>query len=136
MKYYDIVHSIIRNIQKKEMMGAMTIGERILELVHERDMSQKEFSDRTGIPQSTMSSWKGKKQNPSLDKLQVICDVLKVDPYYLISGTERNESLNCDYLTVYRNDEEYELMIEYRKLDRDSRNRLMGYLKALTDLIK
>ena len=136
MKYYDIMHSIIRNIQIKEMMGAMTIGERILELVHERDMSQKEFSDRTGIPQSTMSSWKGKKQNPSLDKLQVICDVLKVDPYYLISGTERNESLNCDYLTVYRNDEEYELMIEYRKLDRDSRNRLMGYLKALTDLIK
>ena len=114
----------------------MTIGERILELVHERDMSQKEFSDRTGIPQSTMSSWRGKKQNPSLDKLQVICDVLKVDPYYLISGTERNESLNCDYLTVYRNDEEYELMIEFRKLDRDSRNRLMGYLRALTDLTK
>ena len=111
----------------------MTIGERILELVHERDMSQKEFSDLTGIPQSTMSSWKGKKQNPSLDKLQVICDVLKVDPYYLISGTERNEALNCDYLTVYRNDEEYELMIEYRKLDRDSRNRLMGYLKALRE---
>ena len=107
-----------------------------MELVHERDMSQKEFSEKTGIPQSTMSSWKGKKQNPSLDKLKVICDVLKVDPYYLISGTEINETLNCDYLTVYRDDEEYELMIEYRKLDRDCRNRLMGYLKALRDCNK
>lgn len=111
----------------------MTIGERVLDLVHQRDMTQKEFSEKTGIPQSTMSSWKGKKQNPSLDKLKVICDTLQVDPYYLISGTESNESLNNDYLMVYRDDEEYELMIEYRKLDRDCKNRLAGYLAALSE---
>ena len=111
----------------------MTIGERVLDLVHQRDMTQKEFSEKTGIPQSTMSSWKGKKQNPSLDKLKVICDTLQVDPYYLISGTESNESLNNDYLMVYRDDEEYELMIEYRKLDRDCKNRLVGYLAALSE---
>ena len=35
----------------------MTIGERVLELVHKNKMTQKEFSERTGIPQSTMSSW-------------------------------------------------------------------------------
>ena len=78
----------------------MTIGERVIELVRERGMTQKEFSERTGIPQSTMSSWKGKKQNPSIDKLKVICDVLKVDPYYLMAGTESNEALNNDYVTV------------------------------------
>ena len=111
----------------------MTRGERVLDLVHQRDMTQKEFSEKTGIPQSTMSSWKGKKQNPSLDKLKVICDTLQVDPYYLISGTESNESLNNDYLMVYRDDEEYELMIEYRKLDRDCKNRLVGYLAALSE---
>ena len=86
----------------------MTIGERVLQLVHDRGMTQKEFSEKTGIPQSTMSSWKGKKQNPSIDKLKVICDTLEVDPYYLVSGSETNESLNDDYLTVYRKDEEYE----------------------------
>ena len=111
----------------------MTIGERVLDLVHQKDMTQKEFSEKTGIPQSTMSSWRGKKQNPSLDKLKVICDVLQVDPYYLISGTESNESLNNDYLMVYRDDEEYELMIEYRKLDRDRKNRLAGYMAALSE---
>ncbi len=109
----------------------MTIGERVLELVREREMTQKEFSEKTGIPQSTMSSWKGKKQNPSIDKLKVICVTLKVDPYYLISATESNQTLNDDYLTVYRKDEEYDLLIEYRKLDRDQRNRLSGYLDAL-----
>ena len=38
----------------------MTIGERVLQLTHERGMTQKEFSEKTGIPQSTLSSWKGK----------------------------------------------------------------------------
>ena len=111
----------------------MTIGERVLDLVHQKNMTQKDFSVKTGIPQSTMSSWKGKKQNPSLDKLKVICDTLQVDPYYLISGTESNESLNNEYLRVYRDDEGYELLIEYQKLDRDSQNRLAGDLSALID---
>ena len=111
----------------------MTIGERILELIHSSDMTQKEFSERTGIPQSTISSWKGKKQNPSVDKLKVICDILNVDPYYLLSGAESNEKYLSDYTIVYHTDQEYELLIEFRKLDRDRRSRLMGYLRALTE---
>ena len=111
----------------------MTIGERVIGLVRERGMTQKDFSERTGIPQSTMSSWKGKKQNPSIDKLKVICDVLKVDPYYLIAGTESNETLNNDYVTVYKKEEEYKLLIDYRKLDRDRKNRLLGYIAALQE---
>ena len=110
------------------------IGKRILELIKERGLSQKEFSLRTGIPQSTMSSWKGKKQNPSLDKLKVICDTLEVDPYYLISGGESNENLNSSYLKVYRGDDDYEVVMEFRKLNTRSRDRLMGYLRALSDL--
>ena len=111
----------------------MTIGERVLELVHEKGMTQKEFSEMTGIPQSTMSSWKGKKQNPAIDKLKVICDVLRVDPYFILSGSEVNEKLNSDYLTVYNSDDEYQMLIEYRKLDENKRNRLIGYLFALTE---
>jgi transcriptional regulator with XRE-family HTH domain len=111
----------------------MTIGERVLELVHEKGMTQKEFSEMTGIPQSTMSSWKGKKQNPAIDKLKVICDVLRVDPYFILSGSEVNEKLNSDYLTVYKSDDEYQMLIEYRKLDENKRNRLIGYLFALTE---
>ena len=112
----------------------MTIGDRILELIHEKGMTQKEFSEITGIPQSTISSWKGKKQNPGMDKLQVICDVLKVDPYFLISGSKINETVNMDYIIVYRKDQkEYELLIDYRKMGADSKNRLLGYAKALAE---
>lgn len=111
----------------------MTVGERIIELVRNQGLTQKEFSEKTGIPQSTMSSWKGKKQNPSIDKLKVICDVLRVDPYYLIAGTESNETLNNDYLTVYKDNDEYQLLVEYRKLDNDCKNRILGYISALRE---
>ena len=111
----------------------MTIGERILDIINQKGMTQKEFSEKTGIPQSTLSSWRGKKQNPSMDELKVICDSLQIDPYYLISGAENNEMLNNDYVAVYRGEEEYDLMIEYQKLSRDNRNRLLGFLKALQD---
>lgn len=111
----------------------MTIGERVLKIVHDKGMTQKEFSEKTGIPQSTMSSWKGKKQNPSIDKVKIICDVLEIDPLFLVSGAESNEKLNNDYIMVYREDEEYDLMIEYRKLDNNCKNRLLGYLHALSE---
>lgn len=122
--------------QESEAAG-MTIGERVLMLIHEKGMTQKLFSEMTGIPQSTLSSWKGKKQNPGMDKLQVICDVLKVDPYYLISGTKMNENVNTDYITVYRgNGDEYELLIEYRKLSSEDQKRVGGYIQALAELKK
>ena len=126
----------------------MTIGERVIDIIRDRGMTQKEFSEKTGIPQSTMSSWKGKKQNPSFDKLKVICDVLmehakddkdnvlRVDPYYLLSGTESNETLKNDYVMVYKDNDEYQLLIEYRKLDHDSKSRIQGYLAALREKIK
>ena len=112
----------------------MTIGERVLALIHKKGMTQIDFSIKTGIPQSTMSSWKGKGLNPSIDKLKTICDTLDVDPYYLISGTNVKSQLNQDYLTVYRKDEEYYVLVEYRKLDTNNRIRLRGYIDALMEM--
>ena len=69
-----------------------------------------------------------------MDKLKVICDTLQIDPYYLISGAESDEMVNNDYIAVYRGEDEYNLMIEYQKLNKDNRSRLMGYLRALQDM--
>ena len=37
-----------------------TVSDKIFELLKERNMSQKEFSQRTGIAESTISDWKKK----------------------------------------------------------------------------
>ena len=51
----------------------MTIGDRIFDRLRELDMTQKEFSEKTSIQQSTISEWKKKHTNPSADKIMVIC---------------------------------------------------------------
>lgn len=66
----------------------MTISERIFELIKERGYTQKEFSKRTGIAESTISDWKKKGTNPVSDKILIICKVLEVSPYFLLSGSE------------------------------------------------
>ena len=39
----------------------MTIGDRIFERLSEIGITQKEFSEKTGISQSTISEWKSKR---------------------------------------------------------------------------
>ena len=66
----------------------MTISERIFELLEQRGMSQKEFSEKTGIAQSSISDWKRKKANHVSEKILIICNVLDVMPYELLGGTD------------------------------------------------
>ena len=54
----------------------MTISERIFELLEQRGMSQKEFSEKTGIAQSSISDWKRKKTNLVSGKILIISSVL------------------------------------------------------------
>ena len=51
-------------------------------------MSQKEFSEKTGIAQSSISDWKRKKTNPVSEKILIICSVLDITPYELLGGTD------------------------------------------------
>ena len=46
------------------------ISEKIFELILRNGMTQKEFSEETGISQSTISDWKRKGTNPSADKTE------------------------------------------------------------------
>ena len=81
----------------------MLISERIYQYMEERDISQKEFANRTGISQSTISDWKRKGTTPSADKIMIICEVLSISPYELLSGTENHkmkEYKELDYVIV------------------------------------
>ena len=53
----------------------MTISERILKVLKDRNMTQIEFAKQVGIATSTISEWKKKKTNPAADKIMNICDM-------------------------------------------------------------
>ena len=115
----------------------MTVSQRIFKILEKEKMTQKDFSDKTGIPQSTISDWRKKNTNPASDKILIICEVLNVTPYELLSGVKEEGSRSNDMrCQVIAKDSEENLLLEmYDALDRDKKNRLFGYLQALKEMI-
>jgi len=114
----------------------MIISERIFNMLQEKGISQKEFSERTGISQSTISDWKRKKTNPASDKIMLICDVLNVSPYELLSGVEKSKYTQLDYVIVDKNSTDYQFLEMMRGFNKSTQERLLGYMQALEDLQK
>ena len=114
----------------------MTISDRIFELIEKRGMTQKEFSEKTGIAQSSISDWKRKRTNPVSEKILVICEVLDVTPYELLSGTEGEglRSNPSETLILKKDSDEGKLMLDYLNLDKKAQGRLLGYLMALKEI--
>lgn len=111
----------------------MIISERIFDLLQEKRISQKEFSEKTGISQSTISDWKRKKTNPASDKIMLICDVLGVSPYELLSGIENDNYRPLDYVIVDKKSEDYQFLESFRAFDQSQKNRILGYMQAMTE---
>ena len=113
----------------------MTISERIFERLNEMHLSQKNFSEKTGIRQSTISEWKAKKTNPSSDKIMIICEVLEVSPEWLLSGAETKGTYRnqVDRFVIDRDSELGGMLIEINRMSSKERARVQGYIDAMTE---
>ena len=114
----------------------MTISEKIFEKIDELSITQKEFSQKTGILQSTISEWKKKKTNPSSDKIMIICQVLNVTPEWLLSGVDetRKKGSESEYIVISRNSDAGDVLNRYNSLDSKTKERLKGYLDAMIQM--
>ena len=113
----------------------MIISERIFDLLQKQGMSQKEFSEKTGIAQSTISDWKIKKTNPVSEKILIICEVLGVTPYELLGGAEEKGSRsNPSSVVIIDKESEFgQIMVDIASMDTRQRERLLGYIAALKE---
>ena len=111
----------------------MTISERIFERLEQLSMTQKGFAEKTGILQSTISEWKKNKTNPSSDKILIICKTLDVSPEWLLSGVDpaASRTKNQEYYTVNVETDTGLLVADFNKLEKEQRDRLLGYAAAL-----
>lgn len=114
----------------------MTVSERILQLLDEKKITQKFFSEKTGIPQSTISDWRKKKTNPTSDKIMIICKTLNVSPEWLLSGIEEDGARSNvnDYYVIGKDSDVGELVSAFSDMEPKQRERVMGYVKALLDV--
>ena len=108
------------------------ISEKIFELILRNGMTQKEFSEETGISQSTISDWKRKGTNPSADKILKICEVLKVTPYELLGENETERKAGNPEMSA-GNETEKIILEGFRNLSDRKKERILGYLAALQE---
>ena len=82
-------------------------------------MSQKRFSEETGISQSTISEWKSKRTNPTSEKIMIICKVLDVTPEWLLSGIENtgDRGNNQDWYVIDKETEMGFVIQNYHRMD-------------------
>lgn len=126
---YNIVKTIYREVIY------MTISERIFKVMEEQGMTQLEFSRLTGIAQSTISDWRRKGTNPAADKLLIISNVLNISVYELLQDQDsmNPEKDPVDLVIVSKDSESYQLLAGFNRLDRRAKDRLLGYLSALSN---
>ena len=114
----------------------MTISERVFERLKQLSMTQKEFSEKTGILPSTISEWKKNGTNPSSEKIMPVCEALGVTPEWLLSGVDpvRSRGKNRDYYTVKKDTDMGRLIEYYNRLEPAYRERVMGYAEAYSSM--
>ena len=114
----------------------MTISDRIFERIKQLSITQKEFAEKAGIRQSTISEWKKNKTNPSSDKILPICKVLDVTPEWLLSGVDpaAGRVKNREFYVVDLDTDSGKLIMEFNKLDKTSRDKILGYVEAFVSM--
>ncbi len=111
----------------------MTIRDKIFDKLEELNMTQKAFSEKTGIAESTISDWKKKKTNPTADKIMVICKVLNVAPEWLLSDIEpQGERGNPrGWYAIKADTDGGKLITAFNSMDKAQQARLLGYAEAI-----
>lgn len=100
----------------------MNVLDRIVELRTERNWTEYQLAEKSGLTQSTISSWYRKNVSPTIPSLEKICDAygITMSQFFL-------EDSNATDLTPLQ----MELVKSSHKLDTEQMERLVYFLKSL-----
>ena len=106
----------------------MDILEHISELRKARSWTEYELAERSGLTQSTISSWYKKNMLPSIPSLTKICDAfgLTLSEFFLEHQQDGDDKI---MVTIDR--QKYELIQEASRLEDDQFKALMQLLRTL-----
>ena len=66
----------------------MRTGQRVFDLLNEKNKTQADLSNHLGIGTSTVNGWRQENRNPSSDLIAPICDFLCVTTDYFLKGED------------------------------------------------
>lgn len=122
----------------------MTLGEFIKTYRSEHNISMDNFSEISGISKSYISLLEknrqpktGKPITPSIKCIQQVADCVHIDFRVLFSMLYENIPLSDDYSPskdLILSDDEKEIIIEYRNLNKDGKNMIKRMLEYSSQL--
>ena len=101
--------------------------ERILELMSEKGLSDRDFELNLGIGKGMVSHWKYEKRTTFLQYICPICELLETNPNYLFYGVEQTD----DPIELSPN--EKDLIRMYRMVDDDKKRFLKEGLRLFIE---
>ncbi|MDE6758720.1 MAG: helix-turn-helix domain-containing protein [Clostridia bacterium] len=114
-------------------MDKQIFNDNLRQIMKENNLTQKQLSEYTGIPASSIASWFGKQSSsPSIEAVRKIADHLNVTIDYLI-GRESEDGRIIIEEREYLTDNERELLAKYRKLSPQKQSKVLGYVSALSE---
>lgn len=101
----------------------MNVLDKITKLREERHWSEYQLSEKSGLTQSTISSWYRKNMLPTIPSLAKICDAfgISISQFFLEDSDK----------TVLLNDKQLQVLNATSKLDDEQLNALLDFLRTL-----
>lgn len=101
----------------------MNILEKITTLREERHWTEYQLAEKSGLTQSTISSWYRKNLLPTIPSLMKICDAFEITmSYFFLEDTTQS---------VVLNDRQLQLLEAASKLDKEQMEALTTFLNKL-----
>lgn len=100
----------------------MTIGQRIRNLRKQNNLLQEELGKKIGVARQTIASWESDRTLPNMNYANKMADVFGCD-ITEISGLDMVHRMEA------HNDEEFLLLENYRKADRETQKMVLRILK-------
>jgi transcriptional regulator with XRE-family HTH domain len=106
---------------------------RLKQLREAKNMTQIRLSIELGVSQETISGYENGKATPPADMLVKIADILDTSVDYLLERTmdKQFNKINKSDLT----EQELELITYYRKMPQNKKERVVGFMIGLLELI-
>ena len=89
----------------------------------ERNWSEYQLAEKSGLPQSTISSWYRKNQIPTIPSLEKICNAFNIT----LAQFFTDEKLEIIQITK----KQFDLIHEWNRLDENHQNAVLELLKNM-----
>lgn len=108
----------------------MTIVDRLIGLMDERNLKPAQMTRELGISGSSFTDWKKGKGSPSLEIVVKFADYFNVSLDYIVRGEDFKHSSSNNFLE-FSNMREHQCLKKFRKLTPDLQDKLLIYADGM-----